>query len=117
MSILIKGMEMPKEGSWVTLRVFPDGQCFIYSWHGNDFDFMEYLTAATVPPHGDLIDRDALLRSCPTNLGAPIYAINEAPTVIPTEEVYVQGYDTAGNYHWTGTHTGEHIIPAEEGAG
>ena len=59
MSILIKGMGIPKEGSWVTLRVFPDGQCFLYSWCGNDFDFMEHLTAVPVPPHGDLIDRDA----------------------------------------------------------
>lgn len=61
MSVLIKGMEMPKEGSWVTLRIFPDGQCFLYSWCGNDFDFMEHLTAAPVPPHGRLIDADALI--------------------------------------------------------
>lgn len=60
MSVLLEGMEMPKEGSWVTLRVFPDGQSFLYSWCGNDFDFMEHLTAVPVPPHGRLIDADAL---------------------------------------------------------
>ena len=27
------------------------------------------------------------------------------------EEVYGRGYDTAGNYHWFGTETGEHCIP------
>ena len=58
-------MEMPKEGSWITLRVFPDGQCVLHSWCGNDdkikFDFMEHLTAVNVPkPHGRLIDADAL---------------------------------------------------------
>ena len=60
MGVYINGMEMPKKGSWVTLRVFPDGQCFVYSWCGNDFDFMEHLTAVPVPPHGRLIDADAV---------------------------------------------------------
>ena len=58
--ILIRDMEMPKDGSWVTLRVFPDGQCFLYSWCGNDFDFMEHLTAVPVPPHGDLIEKSVI---------------------------------------------------------
>lgn len=26
------------------------------------------------------------------------------------EEVYGREYDTAGNYHWHGTYTGEHMI-------
>ena len=26
------------------------------------------------------------------------------------EEVFNQYYDTAGNYHWTGVMTGEHIV-------
>ena len=26
------------------------------------------------------------------------------------EEVYNQYYDTAGNYHWTGTYSGEHTV-------
>ena len=32
-----------------------------------------------------------------------------------SEEVYDKYVDTAGNLRWTGTHSGEHIIPAEEG--
>ena len=28
------------------------------------------------------------------------------------EEVYDEYYDTAGNYHWIGTKSGEHRIPA-----
>lgn len=26
------------------------------------------------------------------------------------EEVFARGYDTAGNYHWNGTVTGEHVV-------
>lgn len=36
-------------------------------------------------------------------------------TVAYSEEVYNKYVDTAGNLRWTGTHSGEHIIPAEEG--
>lgn len=28
------------------------------------------------------------------------------------EEVFDEYYDSAGNYHFIGTHTGKHIIPA-----
>lgn len=31
------------------------------------------------------------------------------------EEVYGKYTDTAGNYHWCGTHSGEHKIKKEEG--
>lgn len=31
------------------------------------------------------------------------------------EEVYGQYTDTAGNFHWCGTHSGEHTLKAEEG--
>ena len=99
MSILIKGMEMPKEGSWVTLRLFPDGQCFLYSWCGNDFDFMEHVTAVPVPPHGRLIDADLLKERVTKRLyasnhgsmaeayfAALIDLIDTAPTIIPASE-------------------------------
>ena len=77
MSVIIEGMEMPKEGSWVTLRVFPDGQCFLYSWCEYDFDFMEYLTAAPVPDHGRLIDADALIKGIEADAIWKYNAINE----------------------------------------
>ena len=31
------------------------------------------------------------------------------------EEVYGQYTDTAGNFHWAGTHSGEHIVRQKEG--
>ena len=33
----------------------------------------------------------------------------------PIEEVYSINADTVGNFHWTGTYSGEHIVKAEEG--
>lgn len=30
------------------------------------------------------------------------------------EEVYRQEYDSAGNYHWWGVHSGHHVIRREE---
>lgn len=38
----------------------------------------------------------------------------DEPVIIPAEEVYGQYTDTAGNFHWCGTHSGEHTIKAEE---
>ena len=65
------------------------------------------------------------------------WTIEDAPTIIPaddpklsatikcggavtcavaySEEVYGKYTDTAGNLHWTGTKSGEHILKAEEG--
>lgn len=105
MSVLIEGMEMPKKESWVTLRVFPDGQCVLHSWCGYDeikFEFMEHLTAVPVPPHGRLIDADEMFdefvaegqRSKRYKLGEKWElngeeirsVISRLPTVIPANE-------------------------------
>lgn len=31
------------------------------------------------------------------------------------EEVYAQGYDTGGNYHWHGVYSGHHVIRKQLG--
>ena len=53
MSLYIKGMEMPTDGEKLYMIVFSDGKaCASYKpfeWH----------EVVPVPPHGDLIDRDA----------------------------------------------------------
>ena len=94
MGVYIKGMEMPKKGSWVTLRVFPDGQCFFYSWYGSDFEFMEHLTAVHVPePHGRLIDASVAYDKIAEQEGgnyvdmdAVGMGLDETPTVISASE-------------------------------
>ena len=90
MGVLIEGMEIPKEGNWITLRVFHNGKCFLYNWCGNDFDFMEHLTAVPVPKHGRLIEKNAvfeLIQSMPSiDKLLPVEfmkALQEIPTIIP----------------------------------
>ena len=59
MSILIRGMEMPKAGNWKTIRIYYDGTCAEPNWQG-DCKYMRGCEAVPVPPHGRLIDSDAL---------------------------------------------------------
>lgn len=58
MSILIN-MEMPTGCSALTLKVWPDGQVEIIDADG------EWKTskAISVPPHGDLVDRDEIIEA------------------------------------------------------
>lgn len=60
MSVLIKGMEMPKRGHTVTITIVGSGQAYVeyYDCRPHVEETIEY-TAVPVPPHGDLIDRKA----------------------------------------------------------
>lgn len=114
MSILITGMEMPKELGVYSLDLYVDEVCQIQRLDGSTFEAVEIST-----PHGRLIDADKLEANYIRirDDGIKEYtqrAINNAPTVIEAEEVYGQYTDTAGNFHWCGTHSGEHIIKKEE---
>ena len=93
MSILIKGMKMPKEGFSVVVDLWNNGKAYVYGT-GN----AEMYEAIELPDHGDLIDRDKLKHGfcveCtlyPDNcLGencdwGSIYHIEHAPVVIPAE--------------------------------
>ena len=84
MSILIKGMKMPESC----------GKCFV----GNREICVNGCPLVPVPPHGDLIDRDALIKDGWLNLYKEVmrmggYAIHELPlknpsiaVIIPAEE-------------------------------
>ena len=56
MSILIHGIEMPKDGDLLCINIHPDGKVCI----GLDLDCEQIATAIPVPPHGDLIDTGAV---------------------------------------------------------
>ena len=101
MSILINGMEMPKEG-FVEILIRDDGTVQqtgqSYRIDGTDY-YTPYVgempvmyEAVPVPPHGDLIDRDALMKGEGRYLisfgkeGIDIAEIENAPTIIPAEE-------------------------------
>ena len=60
MSILIKGMEMPKEGNWKTIRINPDGSCDRPNWQG-DCTLIKGAQAIEVPSHGVLISQEWLI--------------------------------------------------------
>lgn len=75
--ILIRGMEMPKEG-YLPLNIYPDGRVSCN---------LNYDCARAVPlpeKHGKLGDLDALCAGLVSNHPVVIYAKN-APTIVPAE--------------------------------
>ena len=86
MSILIKGMEMPT--SPVLFCIYPDGKVFA-DLEGN---WREY-KAVPVPPHGRLIDADAIpynkimIEDDDFYYGITQPYIERMPTIIPASEV------------------------------
>ena len=105
MSILITGIDMPTKGNPIIVSIYPDGTAEWEAKHKKG-------TAVPVPPHGDLIDRDALRESFRESIkechkwadeveGGEMYArvsqslgtfvecslrVKAAPTIIPAEE-------------------------------
>ena len=93
MDILIKGVEMPKGCGALTLTVWPNGQVEIIDADG------EWKTseAIPVPPHGRLIDADALNHKIYFKLPFKVFKnvgrvsdmislVCDAPAVIEAEE-------------------------------
>lgn len=82
MSVLIKNMEMPKKQVFVILN--PNGLVEVLD--ANNVLLEEY-QAIFVPPHGDLIDRDALVRDNGIREIPEYYeVILAAPTILEAEE-------------------------------
>ena len=94
MSILIKGMEIPKDYS-VIVKIFPDGRVGAFPYVQRfKVDLIPGTQAVSVPPHGRLIDADALcktLHSLAEREYTPeVFANwieNHIDSVIPSEEV------------------------------
>ena len=89
MSILIKGMEMPKDGELLCINIYPNGKVCI----DMDLKCKQIATAVSVPPHGRLIDADALrdkwIWGDTDRLGytecVEVIDIDNAPTIIEAE--------------------------------
>lgn len=78
MSVLIKGMEMPKDKA-VAVVIHPDGTAYTAEmFAGVCTKYLADCTAVPVPPHGDLINRDAYQYSGD---------LMDEPVIIPAEEV------------------------------
>ena len=96
MSILINGMEMPKDGS-ITITVTSDGRVVGNSKKENGkFEYLDnedIATAVHVPPHGRLIEMHdvfKLISAFPeVDQFLPVEfmkALYNLPTIIPAEE-------------------------------
>lgn len=107
-SILIKGMEMPKDKA-VAVVIHPDGTAYSAKmFAGVCTEYLADCTAVPVPPHGRSIDADvladvfrgfiAMYDSCPFSQLAPtdkarrdelqaaLAEVINAPTIIEAEE-------------------------------
>ena len=90
MSILIKGMEMPKEGQVIVID--SSGQVWSNEWPTRGYLRIDNATAIPVPPHGDLIDRDEVRgllfigEQCLYSWDEIDDKVDAATTIIPAEE-------------------------------
>ena len=86
MGVYIENMEMPTTYP-LTVTIYPDGQVLSETVGVKDVG-----TAVTVPPHGRLIDADALMmdiRKNSVSYFADDFAhewVDPQPTIIPAEE-------------------------------
>jgi len=86
--ILIRGMEMPSiELEWRIIRD-QDGKWYAIDVNAETTDG-EWHEIVPVPPHGRLIDADALRKDMAEDYYTPTRAlghIDDAPTIIPAEK-------------------------------
>lgn len=75
MSVLIKGLPMPK-GTVMTINIWADGHVYILGKN----PMILHDAAIELPDHGDLIDRDALNATDSWE-----WIRHDAPVVIPAE--------------------------------
>ena len=95
MSILIRGMDMPKDGEMLCINIYPSGTVCI----NLDLKCKRVANAVPVPPHGRLIDTSSSVQTHLyddeheewTDVEMTVedylgYCNNDVPTVIPAEE-------------------------------
>ena len=86
MSIIIKGMDMPKKDTGCRIIILYDGQVAM----DNGTFITEYQAIEIPTPHGRLIECDRLIRELSVIADRPIrsgmYIIKEAPTILEAEE-------------------------------
>ena len=98
MSVIIKGMKMPREGLSVVADIWSNGEVYVYGEKNS-----EMYDAVELPDHGDLIDRNMLIggfadwyiqespmylgdnKVVSETIGDAMKAIEDAPAVIPAE--------------------------------
>ena len=94
MSLILKGVDLPKGDEKLKIEIDPDGNVWID--HGSEWEKREG-TAKQIPPHGDLIDRKRLGRELNKRWNVNSdhdfadkevwRALEEAPAVIEAEGI------------------------------
>lgn len=87
MSIIIKGMDMPKPDTFNNIIIHSNGQVAMPFW-GKGMQAVEGIEAQQLPPHGRLIDADALIKEWESGFYRRIVEalMEDAPTIIEAEE-------------------------------
>lgn len=82
MSMLIKGVDLPKDRNFILLKVFPDGKTRI----GLSTNYTQAIQIPT--PHGRLIDGDKIETEAKETLYGEVNyeEIANAPTILEAEE-------------------------------
>lgn len=83
MSIIIKGMDMPKDGTFDIINIYSNG-CVALTFGGRGMEEDACIIAEQLPPHGRLIDADELIKDRVSNDMVVIHA-KCAPTIIEAE--------------------------------
>ena len=104
MSILIKGMDMPKDGGLLCVNIYPDGKVCI----NLDLECKRIATAVPVPKHGRLIDADATRNEIDKVRPGRCYedawtltVLDNSPTIIEAEEGEAALREGGGNHETT----------------
>lgn len=63
MGVYIRGMEMPKDGTFNIVYIYPEGHVSMPFW-GKGVQIVQGINAVPIPPHGRLIDADKLCELC-----------------------------------------------------
>ena len=92
MGIYIPGMEMPTNADMAptAVWVYPNGSVVVFKGNGN---MRQYTEAVPVPPHGRLIDADAIRADIDKERPGRSYedawaltVLDNAPTILEAEE-------------------------------
>lgn len=88
MGVYLSEINMPKDvSSKLVLQIFPNGE--VYDEHGTRLGIVNWAEAVPVPPHGRLIDVDALMKrmweETDCMVSVPATFVRDAPTIIEAE--------------------------------
>ena len=101
MSILIKGMEMPKDG-YIDVRVFAEGHANIAT---GEPPFYKEMPAIEMPPHGRLIDADVLVNEYEGDNKALKQRINDFPQAVENNKKLLSAIDFRRGFIWVLNHS------------